>query len=203
MHSCQDTTRWNAAYIRAVAAAAPAKHHAECKTLQALSHHHVRSIAVVGNGPLSTLQRQQIHASDVVMRFNELNTRCAPVAMLNLYVEAWQMQCTSNLLPHDQAQKQLIGFLCRECGERLDVWIVRFAWKRPLHYHGLTRTKGCNVSDAMLAARSVWFMNGEAEHERDAVKGALLNLTHLQVGLQIPKAVEQQSWPLSASRHRP
>ena len=71
--------------------------------------------------------------------------------------------------------------ICRECGERLDIWIVRFAWKRPLHFHGLTRTKGCtNVSDAMTAARSVWFMNGEAEHERDAVRRALLNLTHLQ-----------------------
>ena len=60
---------------------------------------------------------------------------------------------------------------------------MRFAWKRPLHYHGLTRTKGCNgnVSDAMTRARSIWFMNGEADYEREAVKGALLNLTHLQV----------------------
>ena len=57
--------------------AAPTKYHAECMALQALSQHHVRSIAVVGNGPLSPLQRQQINASDVIMRFNELNTRWA------------------------------------------------------------------------------------------------------------------------------
>ena len=102
----------------------------------------VRSIAVVGNGPLSAHQRAQVNASDVVIRFNELNFR--------------------------------------ECGERLDVWIVRFAFHRPLRYHGLDRTWGCNVSDALAAARSVWFLNGETDLEREAVATALGNLTFLQ-----------------------
>ena len=76
LRAVQNSTRWNAGYMKAVAAAAPPKYHAECMALQAVNKQHVRSIAVVGNGPLSDLQRQQIDASDVVMRFNELNTRC-------------------------------------------------------------------------------------------------------------------------------
>ena len=34
-----------------------------------------RTIAVVGNGPLSDLQRSQVEMSDVVIRFNKLNNR--------------------------------------------------------------------------------------------------------------------------------
>ena len=38
----------------------------------------IRTIAVVGNGPLSDLQRAQVAASDVVIRFNKLSNRRAP-----------------------------------------------------------------------------------------------------------------------------
>ena len=58
---------------------------------------------------------------------------------------------------------------------------MRFANHRPLRFHGLDRTWGCNVSDALTTVRSVWFMNGETELERSAVAAALGNLTFLQV----------------------
>ena len=162
----QDPSRWNAAYIRAVAAAAPARHHAECQALRALQPH-ARSIAVVGNGPLSGHQRQQIASSDVVVRFNEMNFRCAALAASK------------------RAGKRLTAARHRECGERLDVWIVRFANHRPLRFHGLDRTWGCNVSDALASVRSIWFLNGETDLEREAVAAALGNLSFLQVPPQL------------------
>ncbi|KAK9792248.1 hypothetical protein WJX73_006276 [Symbiochloris irregularis] len=46
----------------------------ECIAIYALKQH-IRSICVVGNGPLSAKQRQLIDACDIVLRFNQLNTR--------------------------------------------------------------------------------------------------------------------------------
>ena len=46
----------------------------QCQSLLSMKPK-VRSIAVVGNGPLSARQRQQIDATDVVVRFNKMNNR--------------------------------------------------------------------------------------------------------------------------------
>ena len=46
----------------------------------------IRTIAVVGNGPLSDLQRAQVAASDVVLRFNKLsNRRATPMSRLEVH----------------------------------------------------------------------------------------------------------------------
>ncbi len=46
----------------------------ECAALERISPH-LRTIAIVGNGPLSAQQRHQIQQADIVMRFNKLNNR--------------------------------------------------------------------------------------------------------------------------------
>ena len=48
----------------------------ECIALEKISPR-LRTIAIVGNGPISIQQRQQIQQADVVIRFNKLNNRSA------------------------------------------------------------------------------------------------------------------------------
>ena len=48
----------------------------ECAALERVSKH-LRTIAIVGNGPISAQQRKQIQHADVVIRFNKLNNRWA------------------------------------------------------------------------------------------------------------------------------
>ena len=38
---------------------------------------HTARVAVVGNGPLSQAQRDEIQSADRVVRFNAMNNRCA------------------------------------------------------------------------------------------------------------------------------
>ena len=75
-----------------------------------------RTIAVVGNGPLSDLQRSQIAVSDIVIRFNKLNNRqalwhnniavqqhCACAVLFNVCMPIWLMKL------HDFAHGRFCG----------------------------------------------------------------------------------------------
>ena len=42
---------------------------------KALHAHKSRSVAVVGNGPISDTQRAQVGEADIVVRFNSMNNR--------------------------------------------------------------------------------------------------------------------------------
>ena len=48
----------------------------------------------------------------------------------------------------------------RQCGERLDIWVVRYAGHVPLKYHGLNNTIKCGVEEAVEKMRSIWFVDG-------------------------------------------
>ncbi|KAK9843956.1 hypothetical protein WJX81_000464 [Elliptochloris bilobata] len=89
----------------------------------------LRSIAIVGNGPITAYQRQQIEAADVIIRFNKLD---------NWY-----------------------------CGDRMDIWVTRWANHVISKYHGIGEVEFCNTSLAAGAASAVWVLDAmEAKHAR-------------------------------------
>lgn len=119
----------------------------ECVAIQALKER-VRSVCVVGNGPLSPAQRTQILSCDVIIRFNQLNTRL--------------------------------------CGERLDIWVVRYAGHVPARYHGLNNTVACGVGKSMEATRAVWLVDGAIGDRRWDVQQALDRVAGLAQRMWMP-----------------
>ncbi|BDA43404.1 hypothetical protein COCOBI_04-4160 [Coccomyxa sp. Obi] len=106
----------------------------ECKALK-ISSSQPRTIAVVGNGPLSDLQRAQVEMSDIVIRFNKLNNRF--------------------------------------CGERMDIWVLRFAEHAPLKYHGLEEVAHCKTEEALGMVNSIWFLDGVGEQRQKAIQAIM------------------------------
>ena len=61
---------WNASYAAGADRWALGSLEAMCA---ALAPEHVRTVAIVGNGPLTQEQRELIRAKDRIMRFNAVN----------------------------------------------------------------------------------------------------------------------------------
>ena len=78
-----------------------------------------KSIALVGNGPLSDEQRARISTHDVVVRFNYLNNRC-------VVVRTSHADEVRAVIGHESAAGYDID---RLPGERMDVWVTCFGWE--------------------------------------------------------------------------
>ncbi|KAK9865789.1 hypothetical protein WJX84_011150 [Apatococcus fuscideae] len=106
----------------------------ECIALERIARR-LRTIAIVGNGPISIQQRQQIQTADVVIRFNKLNNRF--------------------------------------CGERLDVWVVRFGNTTESGYHGVNEVTHCTTAEAIGRLSSLWFLDNKPgwarQHAMDTI----------------------------------
>eukprot|EP00884_Botryococcus_braunii_P012712 jgi/Botrbrau1/21441/Bobra.0216s0049.1 len=112
-----------------------------CKILRKLKPR-LRTIAVVGNGPISKLQRRQISASDVVIRFNQMHNRF--------------------------------------CGERLDIWVVRYASNVKFQYHGLNEIQHCPTTEPMGILKSIWFLDGRGKDREAAIQKVLAKFPQLR-----------------------
>ena len=70
--------------------------------------------------------------------------------------------CTSHVFAH-----------CRFCGERMDIWVLRFAEHAPLKYHGLEEVAHCRTEEALGMAKSIWFLDGMGEQRQKAVEAIM------------------------------
>lgn len=63
--------------------------------------------------------------------------------------------------------------LHRFCGERMDVWVIRFAEHAPLKYHGLKEVAHCKTEEALAMVKSIWFLDSIGEQRQKAIGNVL------------------------------
>lgn len=73
--------------------------------------------------------------------------------------------------------------VCRFCGERMDIWLVRFAEHAPMRYHGLDEVAHCKTEEALDTVKSICFLDGGGEQREKAILAIL------------------QRWPKLLKRH--
>lgn len=69
--------------------------------------------------------------------------------------------------------------LLRFCGERLDVWVLRFAEHAPMKFHGLKEVAHCTTAEVINATKAVWFLDGVDKRRQEAVAAILQELPAL------------------------